>query len=42
LLTTPLHVLYLGLLAGAAMGVIYRAVGPAHEHCRRVRDGVAR
>jgi sensory rhodopsin len=27
LLTTPLHVLYLGLLAGAAMGVIYRAVG---------------
>ena len=27
LLTTPLHVLYLGLLAGAAMGVIYRALG---------------
>ncbi len=27
LLTTPLHVLYLGLLAGAATGVIYRALG---------------
>lgn len=27
LLTTPLHVLYLGLLAGAAVGVIYRALG---------------
>jgi sensory rhodopsin len=27
LLTTPLHVLYLGLLAGAAAGVIYRAIG---------------
>lgn len=27
LLTTPLHVLYLGLLAGAAMGAIYRAIG---------------
>lgn len=27
LLTTPLHVLYLGLLAGAAMSVIYRAMG---------------
>jgi len=27
LLTTPLHVLYLGLLAGAAAGVTYRAVG---------------
>jgi sensory rhodopsin len=27
LLTTPLHVLYLGLLAGAAMGVVYRAIG---------------
>jgi sensory rhodopsin len=27
LLTTPLHVLYLGLLAGATMGVIARAIG---------------
>ena len=27
LLTTPLHVLYLGLLAGAAMGTIYRSIG---------------
>lgn len=27
LLTTPLHVLYLGLLAGAAMGTIYRSLG---------------
>src|SRR6056297_2813792 len=27
LLTTPLHVLYLGLLAGAAMGAIYRSIG---------------
>jgi len=27
LLTTPLHVLYLGLLAGAATGVLYRAIG---------------
>lgn len=27
LLTTPLHILYLGLFAGASMGVVYRAVG---------------
>lgn len=27
LLTTPLHILYLGLLAGAAMGTIYRSLG---------------
>lgn len=27
LLTTPLHILYLGLLAGATMGVIARAMG---------------
>jgi sensory rhodopsin len=27
LLTTPLHVLYLGLLAGATMGALYRATG---------------
>jgi len=27
LLTTPLHILYLGLLAGATMGTIYRSIG---------------